>query len=57
MIEDWEEGYEERKCDHCGETRRCKRGPDPYLREIYPEDPNPDSWWCFCCWDQKCMDI
>ncbi len=45
----WPEGVEV-ECDHCGSRRICIRSGDPFVAEIYPGSPNPESFWCRPCY-------
>lgn len=56
MTEDWDD-YEIGVCDHCGRTARVILSDDPYIREIWPEDENEDSYWCYVCYDNRSADI
>lgn len=54
---DWDEDYSETTCDHCGETKRCTLAVDPFAREIYPDDENEETWWCYRCFSARADDI
>ena len=57
-MEDWDDrDSEEIACDHCGKTRRCALTADPFLREIYPDDDNPNTSWCYQCYSDRAGDI
>lgn len=45
-------------CDHC-EARDVpvRKDTDPYLRDVYPNEENPESWWCETCYDSRLNDV
>jgi hypothetical protein len=47
----------EAECDHCHETRPVLRLPDPYVKELYPDDDAENSWWCRPCYSARANDI
>jgi hypothetical protein len=58
--DDWDSSDDDvidTECDHCGEMKRCCLTNDPYMREIHPEEENPESYWCYQCWDIRHGDI
>ena len=45
-------------CDHCGKEKDdVEMRADPFIRDVYPEDENEESWWCDECYDNRCDDI
>ena len=55
---DWDESdSDEGTCDHCGETKRCTLNVDPYIREIWQDDENNRTWWCYECYSDRAADI
>lgn len=45
------------ECDQCGEIKPCFRSEDPFIADIYPEDENLESYWCFRCWQDRWTQI
>lgn len=45
------------ECDHCGEEKPCIWHGNPFVAEIYPDDENPESWWCRNCFETIAGDI
>ena len=48
-MKEWSTGI----CDYCGKEKPVFEAPDPFLAEIYPEDDNPEVWWCEDCYDER----
>lgn len=46
------------KCNKC-DKKATKKLPDPYMAELYPEDPDSkiEYWWCDSCYEDVCDDI
>jgi hypothetical protein len=44
-------------CDHCGEVRPVRLEVSPYLEEIWPDDENEPSWWCYQCYQDDADEI
>lgn len=44
-------------CDQCGEERKVIWAEDPYIAELYPEEENPEAWWCGTCFGERKDDI
>ena len=59
MKDDWSEsdGAVIAECDRCHKKTRCVFRGDPYLAEIYPEDENPERWWCGECYQNRLWGI
>jgi hypothetical protein len=56
--QDWDESdSDEGTCDHCGKTKRCTLTVDPYIREIWPDEENNQTWWCHDCYSDRAADI
>jgi hypothetical protein len=58
--DDWDSSDDEvidTECDQCGEVKRCCLTDDPYMSEVHPEEENPESYWCYQCWDIRHGDI
>lgn len=56
-AEDWDEGNIG-TCDECKrENVKVIYTNDPFIAEIYPEDENPDSYWCRPCYRGRCDEI
>jgi hypothetical protein len=54
--DDWEQSDEdvyETECCRCEIWARCKRTPDPYVKEIHPEDYPEPEYWCYPCWSAR----
>lgn len=49
-----------RRCDHCGklfDRDKVSKDIDPYIDELYPDEPNEVSWWCDDCYEERLDDI
>ena len=58
--EDWtdEDGtLREVECSRCGEVRPCRWLVDPFISEVYPEDPVEPAEWCWSCYSDRAYDI
>lgn len=46
------------KCHRCG-NKATEKLPDPYMMELYPEDPESSAeyWWCDDCYNDRAEDI
>jgi len=54
--EDWtdEDGDIRRvKCSRCGEIRPCLWRVDPFIEEVYPEEPVAPAEWCWTCYSDR----
>lgn len=51
-------GYPEEKhvCHSCGKVATIY-DIDPYMDELYPEEDNPEEWWCENCYQDSLDDI
>jgi hypothetical protein len=45
------------ECDHCGRYTKITKDSDPFVRDVYPEDENEESWWCRSCYEARMDDI
>ena len=48
---------EECECCSCGKRKACEWRKNPFVAEVWPEDENPEQWWCEDCWQERKDDI
>jgi len=42
------------ECDQCGKDNvRVRYEVDPFISEIWPDDENTPSMWCYECWGNR----
>jgi hypothetical protein len=45
------------ECGSCGEVRPCRWLVDPFIDEVYPEEPNEPYEWCWSCYKARADDV
>lgn len=45
------------ECERCGKEAWCVFAVNPYVAEIYPDEPNEEAWWCGPCLSEIAADI
>jgi hypothetical protein len=44
------------RCHKCGK-KATKKDTDPYIDELFPENENPELWWCDECYQEQLWEI
>lgn len=45
------------ECCSCGKRKAVEWRKNPKIAEVWPEDENPEQWWCEDCWHERKGDI
>jgi hypothetical protein len=57
---DWDmhDGYYNGTCEMCGKDNvRVVKDVDPYLAEMFPDEPNEERDWCYLCFSTAAEQI
>lgn len=57
LLSTLDEEFEAGTCDSCSRFTPVFLAVDPFLEDVWPEEPNELSYWCEDCYQERCWEI